>query len=137
MPPSETLSRLGALRRGDLSGARALRLPGLREFPSEIFGLSETLELLDLGNGALGELPDDIGRLKKLRVLFCSNNRFARLPPSLGDCAELRLVGFRKSRLREVPGADVPPRLRWLALTDNVIERWPGALGARPGLQKL
>ncbi|MGE5387633.1 MAG: leucine-rich repeat domain-containing protein, partial [Hyphomicrobiales bacterium] len=137
MPPSETLSTLEALRRGDLSGAWALRLPGLREFPREIFGLSDTLELLDLGNGALGELPDDIGRLKKLRVLFCSNNRFARLPPALGDCAELRLIGFRKSGLSEVPGEALPPRLRWLTLTDNAIERLPDALGARPDLQKL
>ncbi|CAJ0889515.1 hypothetical protein AMST5_03968 [freshwater sediment metagenome] len=137
MPPSETLSTLEALRRGDLSGARALRLPGLREFPREIFGLSDTLELLDLGNGALGALPDDIGCLKKLRVLFCSNNNFARLPPALGDCAELRLIGFRKSGLSEVPGEALPPRLRWLTLTDNAIERLPDALGARPDLQKL
>jgi hypothetical protein len=134
---AQSLSTLDALRRGDLAGARELRLPGLPEFPREIFGLAETLEVLDLGNGALTSLPDDIGRLRKLRVLFCSNNRFARLPPALGDCEELRMVGFRKTGLREIPGEALPPLLRWLTLTDNDIDSLPDALGARPHLQKL
>ncbi|MGJ0510352.1 MAG: leucine-rich repeat-containing protein kinase family protein [Methylocystis sp.] len=137
MPPDSTLSTLDALRRGDLAGARELRLPGLSEFPREIFGLAETLELLDLGNGALTALPEDMGRLRKLRVLFCSNNRFTRLPPSLGDCAALGLIGFRKTGMREVPGEALPPALRWLTLTDNEIAHLPNALGRRPHLQKL
>lgn len=137
MTPSETLLTLEALRRGDLAGARSLRLAGLSEFPREIYGLADTLEFLDLGNGALGALPDDFGRLRKLRVLFCSNNRFARLPPALGECGELRLIGFRRTGMREVPGESLPPRLRWLTLTDNSIETLPDTLGARPELQKL
>jgi hypothetical protein len=134
MEPQQTLE---ALRRGDLAGARELRLPGLAEFPREVFGLAETLEALDLGGGELRELPDDMGRLRKLQVLFCSNNNFAILPPSLGDCAALRMIGFRRTGLREVPGEALPPLLRWLTLTDNHIERLPDALGERPHLQKL
>ncbi|WP_457798024.1 leucine-rich repeat-containing protein kinase family protein [Methylocystis sp. S23] len=132
-----TQSHLAALRRGDLAGVRDLRLPGLVEFPKEIFGLADTLEVLDLSNGALTELPDDIGRLRKLRALFCSGNRFERLPPPLGDCGALSQIGFRAAELREIPGEALPPRLRWLTLTDNRIERLPEALGARPALQKL
>ncbi len=128
---------LEALRRGDLSGAREVRLPGLAEFPREIFGLAETLEILDLSGGRLETLPDDIGRLRKLRVLFCSGNRFECLPPALGDCAALRMIGFRRTGLREVPAESLPPLLRWLTLTDNEIERLPDALGERPHLQKL
>ncbi len=134
-PPSPTLH---ALRRGDLAGARELRLSGpLAEFPSEIFGLAETLEILDLSGCGLAELPDDLGRLKRLRVLFCSGNRFARLPPVLGDCRALSQIGFRATGLTEVPAESLPPALRWLTLTDNRLEHLPDALGERPHLQKL
>lgn len=129
---------LKALRRGDLAGARTLRIPGgVDHFPREIFGLADTLELLDLSGGGLTDLPPDFGRLHRLRVLFCSGNRFERLPPSLGDCAALSQVGFRGSGLREIPEESLPKALRWLTLTDNRIERLPGALGERPHLQKL
>lgn len=130
---------LDALRRGDLAGARELRLAGcgLTELPREVLGLADTLEVLDLGGNALTELPADFGRLARLRVLFGSNNRFERLPPALGDCAALSQVGFRGTGLREVPAEALPPRLRWLTLTDNRIAALPAALGARPALRKL
>ncbi|GBU19844.1 MULTISPECIES: leucine-rich repeat-containing protein kinase family protein [Methylobacterium] len=128
---------LDALRRGDLAGARALRLPGLSAFPDAIFGLADTLEVLDLGGGTLTRLPDDLGRLHRLRVLFGSGNCFERLPASLGGCAALTQVGFRGVGLREVPAESLPPNLRWLTLTDNRIETLPRALGERPRLRKL
>ena len=39
--------------------------------------------------------------------------------------------------MREVPAESLPPRLRWLTLTDNAIEALPAALGRLPALQKL
>ena len=133
--PGQTLN---ALRDGDLAGARELTLrEGLTEFPREIFALADTLEVLDLSGNALTALPHDLGRLTKLRVLFCSGNRFERLPPGLGDCAALSQVGFRGCGLREVPAEALPPALRWLTLTDNALEALPDALGERPLLQKL
>jgi len=133
--PGQTLT---ALRNGDLAGARELRLrDGVAEFPREIFGLADTLEVLDLSGAALTRLPDDLGRLARLRVLFCSGARFERLPPALGDCPALSQVGFRGCGLREVPAEALPPNLRWLTLTDNAIDALPAALGERPRLQKL
>jgi hypothetical protein len=129
---------LEALRRGDLAGARVLHLQaGLTEFPPEIFGLAETLEVLDLAGNALTELPDDMARLTRLRVLFCSGNRFERLPPCLGDCPALSQIGFRKTGLRDIPGEALPQGLRWLTVTDNALTTLPAALGERPRLQKL
>ena len=129
---------LDDLRRGALAGARTLTLrSGLTEFPREVFGLSDTLEVLDLSGNALTSLPEDFGRLRRLRVLFCSNNRFTRLPPPLGDCAALSQVGFRDAGLRELPAEALPPALRWLTLTGNRLERLPDALGRHPLLQKL
>lgn len=130
---------LDALRRGDLAGARELRLPGhgLTEFPPELFGLADTLEVLDLSGNALTGLPADMGRFTQLRALFGSGNPVSRLPPSLGDCPALSQVGFRGCGLVEVPAESLPPNLRWLTLTDNAIAALPQALGQRPALQKL
>lgn len=133
--PADTLD---ALRRGDLAGARELRFPhGLAEFPREILHLAETLEVLDLGPGELTGLPHDLGRLRRLRILFCSGNRFDVLPPVLGECAELSQIGCRDAGVRVVPGEALPPGLRWLTLTGNRIETLPAELGERPRLQKL
>jgi hypothetical protein len=128
---------LAALRRGDLAGAREVRLPdGLAAFPPELYGLADSLEHLDLGRGHYA-LPDDLGSFAKLRVLFCSGTPFPRLPPALGDCAALSQVGFRGCGIGEVPAESLPPSLRWLTLTDNRIASLPDALGRRPLLQKL
>jgi hypothetical protein len=129
---------LDALRSGALAGARELKLScGLTDFPDDIFGLASTLEVLDLSGNALTGLPPDMGRFTKLEALFCSGNRFERLPPSLGDCPVLSQVGFRATGMVELPAESLPPRLRWLTLTDNRLASVPGALGERPALQKL
>jgi hypothetical protein len=129
---------LAALRRGDLGGARELRLPdGLAAVPPEVFALGDTLEVLDLGRGSLTDLPADLARLRRLKVLFCSGNPFPRLPPVLGDCPTLSQLGFRGCGIRDVPAESLPRDLRWLTLTDNRIEHLPDALGERPLLQKL
>ena len=130
---------LAALRAGNLAGARELNLGGLglTEVPDEVFGLAETLEILDLGGNALTRLPEDLGRLARLRVLFASGNPLEVLPPVLGDCAELSQVGFRGCGLREIPAEALPRQLRWLTVTDNAIEALPRALAERPALQKL
>jgi hypothetical protein len=129
---------LNALRRGDLAGARELRLrEPVTEFPREVFDLADTLEVLDLSGSVLTSLPDDLGRLGKLRAMFCSGAQFGRLPPSLGDCAALSQVGFRACGVREVPAEALPPQLRWLTLTENAVEALPEAIGRRPALQKL
>jgi hypothetical protein len=129
---------LSALRRGDLAGARSLRLnEGLTEFPDEIFGLADTLEMLDLSGNHLTELPADLGRLHRLRIFFGSGNRFGRLPTALGDCPSLSQIGCRNAGLTDIPGEALPAKLRWLTVTDNAVATLPAALGERPALQKL
>ena len=124
------IQTLDALRRGDLAGARELRLrERLTEFPREIFDLAETLEVLDLSDAGLTSLPDDLGRLHKLRVLFCSDNRFTTLPESIGQCSNPDIVGFKANSIANVPAAALPASLRWLILTNNQIEELPDTLG--------
>jgi hypothetical protein len=129
---------LEQLRSGALAGIRRLDLScGLSELPEEIFALADTLEVLNLSSNRLRELPHQLTRLHKLKVLFASDNDFEVLPEVLGDCPALHMVGFKANRIAEVPGAALPPALRWLTLTDNAIGRLPAELGQRPALQKL
>ncbi|KPX29427.1 MULTISPECIES: leucine-rich repeat-containing protein kinase family protein [Pseudomonas syringae group] len=129
---------LADLRAGKLAGIKRLDLScGLSEFPVEIFDLAPTLEVLNLSGNALTSLPDDLHRLKHLKVLFGSDNLFTHLPESIGQCENLRIVGFKANRIGQVSAASLPPRLRWLILTDNRIESLPDELGQRADLQKL
>lgn len=134
-----SVQTLARLRSGALAGTQRLDLrdAGLTEFPREIYALADTLEVLDLSRNALDTLPNDLPRLHRLRVIFCSDNRFTDLPAALGRCPQLEMVGFKANRIRTVPGDALPARLRWLILTDNAIESLPSELGQRPRLQKL
>ncbi|WP_296259800.1 MULTISPECIES: leucine-rich repeat-containing protein kinase family protein [unclassified Pseudomonas] len=129
---------LADLRAGKLAGSKRLDLScGLTQFPDEIFSLSESLEVLNLSDNQLSDLPTDLHRLKHLKILFCSNNLFTRLPAALGHCDELFFVGFKACRIGDVPPESLPPRLRALVLTDNCIESLPDELGLCVHLQKL
>jgi len=129
---------LAELRAGRLAGARRIDLScGLNEFPREVFELADSLEVLNLSGNALDVLPDDLHRLHRLRVLFCSDNRFTELPEAIGRCQGLDIVGFKANAIRSVPAAALPPSLRWLILTDNQIEELPETLGACTRMQKL
>jgi hypothetical protein len=132
------LNTLEQLRSGELAGSRRLKLAcGLTAFPREIFDLAETLEILDLSGNALSSLPDDLPRLHKLRILFCSDNPFTELPAVLGQCSQLSMIGFKANQIRMVPAAALPAGLRWLILTDNQIAELPAEIGGCQQLQKL
>ncbi|WP_028104467.1 leucine-rich repeat-containing protein kinase family protein [Pseudoduganella violaceinigra] len=132
------MQTLEQLRAGALAGATWLQLRcGLTEFPREIFELADTLEILELSGNALDSLPDDLPRLHKLRIIFCSDNPFTELPEVLGRCPALTMVGFKACRITTVPGAALSERLRWLILTDNRIAELPREIGRCTDMQKL
>ncbi|MDR6233189.1 leucine-rich repeat-containing protein kinase family protein [Pseudomonas oryzihabitans] len=132
---TDTLARL---RAGELAGATRLTLRAdLTEFPEEIYALADSLEILDLSGNQLTRLPADLARLHRLRILFCSGNPFDELPEVLGTLPNLEMIGFKACGLERVSAAALPPKLRWLILTDNRIAALPEALGERPALQKL
>ena len=129
---------LEQLRKGELAGIQRLQLRcGLTAFPREIFDLADSLEILDLSGNQLTTLPDDLPRLHKLRVIFCSDNPFTELPEVLGQCTQLSMVGFKANRIAQLSPKALPPLLRWLILTDNTLTSLPAAIGACTHLQKL
>jgi len=133
------LQTLADLRAGRLAGATHvdLRHCQLDEFPRELFALADTLLRLDLSGNRLRTLPDELPRLRELRILFCSSNAFEMLPAVLGRCAGLEIIGFKANTITQVPPEALPPGLRWLILSDNRIASLPESLGECPGLQKL
>src|SRR5690606_26874795 len=110
---------------------------GLTEFPPEIFALADSLEVLNLSGNQLSSLPEDLPRLHKLRILFCSDNAFNEVPSILGDCPALEMVGFKANRIHSLPASALPRKLRWLILTDNRLEQLPAEIGQCERLQKL
>lgn len=132
------MQTLFQLRSGELSGTRQLKLTeGLRSFPLEILSLADSLEVLDLSNNDLTSLPDEMVELSKLKILFASYNQFDHLPSVLGRLPNLEMIGFRANKISHIPESSLPKKLRWLTLTDNLIEKLPNSLGERPRLQKL
>jgi len=132
------MQTLEQLRKGEYRDATSLKLSeGLTSFPREIFELADTLEMLDLSRNQLTSLPDDFGRLKKLKILFCSENLFAVLPEVLADCQELDIVGFKSNVIEIVPAKALNPNIRWLILTNNRIGEIPATIGNCHRMQKL
>lgn len=132
------MQTLDQLRAGELADSRHLKLAcGLTHFPLEILSLADSLEVLDLSGNALSELPDDLAKLRKLRIIFCSDNQFTELPEVLGSCPALSMIGFKANRIRTVSASALPTQLRWLTLTDNEIEALPEEIGRCTQLQKL
>jgi hypothetical protein len=82
-------------------------------------------------------LPPDFGKLKNLKILFCSNNLFQTLPEVLGDCPLLDIVGFKANQITHVPEKALNDNLRWLILTDNQIQELPAQIGQCIKMQKL
>ncbi|MGF1694497.1 leucine-rich repeat-containing serine/threonine-protein kinase [Vibrio lamellibrachiae] len=129
---------LEQLKNGQLKGITRLKISQqLTEFPLEILQLADTLEILDLSNNQLSELPSELSQLVNLKILFASQNQFTHLPEVLGECPKLEMIGFKDNQISAVPENSLPQPLRWLILTDNEIKALPNSLGERPRMQKL
>ncbi|USD68251.1 leucine-rich repeat-containing protein kinase family protein [Vibrio sp. SCSIO 43136] len=129
---------LSALKSGELAGITRLSLAeDLTEFPMEILSLADSLEILDLSNNQLTELPQELTQMHKLKIVFASNNLFTHLPEVLGSLPNLEMVGFKSNQIHHVAEDALPQKLRWLILTDNQLTHLPESLGERPRMQKL
>ena len=125
------------LKSGKLIGSKRLKLAcGLKEFPKEILSLADTLEVLDLSDNHMTELPNSISKLKKLKIIFFAGNSFTVFPSILSECPALSMIGFKSNCIKTVPENAFPPLLRWLVLTNNKIDKLPKSIGDCKLLQK-
>jgi hypothetical protein len=129
---------LNELRSGQLAGSKRLKIEcGLTQFPSEVFAIADSLEILDLSNNHLRALPDEFERLKRLKIVFFTNNDFEEIPSVMSQCLDLKIVSFKSNQIASVGEPVLPQKLRWLILTNNKIEKLPTSLGRLSDLQKL
>ncbi len=105
--------------------------------PQEILECAPFVEFLDLSSNKLCDVPDWIGELANLKVLFLSNNRFSEVPRALRHCSALRMLGMRANQIENFAPDALPHSLVWLTLTDNHIQILPDNIGALHRLQKL
>ncbi len=109
----------------------------LTKIPSEIFELSNTLEILNLsGNPKLSSLPSKFPDLVNLKVLFLSDCSFMTFPEVLSKCPSLEMVAFKNNGMEFISEKALPPNLRWLILTQNKITSLPTSIGKCTRLQK-
>jgi len=132
------LHTLAQLQAGELQGIKRLQIAEqLTDFPEEIFALADTLEILDLSDNQLNDLPDAFTCLHKLKIVFLSNNQFEHIPKVLANCTELEMIGFKANQISIFAEHVLPINTRWLILTDNKIEKLPNSIGQLSRLQKL
>lgn len=128
---------LAALKSGKLIGSKSLKLAcGLTEFPKEILTLADTLEILDLSDNQLTEIPDSIVQLQHLKIVFFARNTFTEFPVVLSQLPKLSMIGFKSNQIETVPENAFPLTLKWLILTDNKINKIPNSIGDCLLLQK-
>ncbi len=133
--PMQTLQQLQS---GELIGTKRLTLScGLTKFPETIYNLADSLEVLDLSNNSLSNLPNDFIRLQKLKILFLSNNKFTVFPEVLGQCQNLTMIGFKSNQIIHISEKALPPTTRWLILTNNRLKALPKSIGNCLPMQKL
>jgi len=132
------LHTLAQLQSGQLKDATRVKIAqGLTVFPTELYALADSLEILDLSDNQLTTLPDDFSRLHKLRIFFASNNPFDHLPEVLGHCRSLEMIGFKANQIATISEKALSKNIRWLILTDNKLTRLPESMGESSNLQKL
>lgn len=132
------MSSLKELQEGKLKGIKRLQLSeNLTSFPTEIFDLADSLEILDLSNNQLSTLPKEMFRFKKLKIAFFSNNNFKVLPNVFKECSELYMLGFKANKIEVFEEDILPLSIRWLILTDNKLKTLPNSIGKLTELQKF
>lgn len=74
----------------------------LTELPESI-GKLKRLTLLNLSNNQLTTLPDSIGQLTELQELDLTHNNLTSLPDFLRQLTQLKILRFPENQLKKLP----------------------------------
>ena len=127
---SQELTLQQLLDGGPSVSVQRVRIKGLEALPPAAVSRLRSVEVLDVSGGSLQDLPANVSELCCLKILFASNNSFA-LAPCLRPLPSLTTVAFRSNRMLQLSSACLPQQLRWLILTDNLIQQIPDEIGVR------
>ena len=131
------MQTLKELKLGNLKDSTYIKIAaGVDCFPEELYTLVNTLEVLDLTDNNLSNLPDDFHRFKKLKRVFLSNNQFNHVPKVLAKLPVLSMIGMRNNKIKIFEENALPLSTRWLILTDNELTSLPESIGDLKLLQK-
>ncbi|EEY53634.1 uncharacterized protein PITG_07321 [Phytophthora infestans T30-4] len=110
----------------------------LRQLPLTLWSL-ETLTSLDLSNNELeGCLPEQLGKLDKLRELGLEGNKLTQLPESIGGLVHLEVLRVESNQLKALPSTIGKLRnLKTLTAHSNQIAALPASFNSLTGLLTL
>ncbi|CAL8237035.1 unnamed protein product [Boreogadus saida] len=97
------------------------------------------IEVLNLGNNSLQELPDGLGStLNNLRILILRRNKFTSVPSVVFELGQLVELDMSHNCLRSL-SEDIGQlkRLQKLCISHNKIQYLPSQIGALEGLEEL
>jgi Leucine-rich repeat (LRR) protein len=106
---------------------------------SELIWNQTDLETLVLADNDLCELSEEIGRLRKLRMLDLGHNQLKRVPDALADLEGLTdFLYLHDNRLTSLPSSLARlTRLRYLNISENAFETLPECVSSMASLIEL
>ena len=109
----------------------------LSKFPP-LEKLAPHLEILDLSNNHIREIPEYIGSFTKLEDLVLSDNQLRTLPESIGSLVNLNFLSITRNRLTTLPESiGSLQNLRTLFLSQNQLSSLPESSGNLQNLTSL
>lgn len=90
----------------------------LVELPNSI-GRMKRLNNLNVDRNALIALPFEVGNLTNLGVLSLRDNKLTKLPVELGNCVSLHVLDVSGNRLQNLPYSLVNLQLKAVWLSEN------------------
>jgi internalin A len=110
---------------------------GLKELP-EAIGVLAQLQILYLFNNQLTKLPTAIGQLAQLRELWLNNNQLRALPASIDQLTQLQRLVLSGNRLSKLPASiNQLGQLEILSLYNNKLTALPESIGQLTQLKEL
>lgn len=110
-----------------------LQSNALHALPEPQIGQLSRLELLDLRNNELTELPDALFDLVELRFLRLQRNSLRRLPPRIGALSRLNTLAIEFNQLTSLPCTLVNiSDLNFLSVNSNRLTTLPTSIGELP-----
>lgn len=114
-----------------------LNAMGLTRVPLEVFNLTH-LQLLDLRNNFLEELPGNISLLANLTELRLRGNRLTKIPVELCGLTKLKYLQISDNRLKELPdGLGLLSNLEIMDLNSNSLKKLPKSFFKLKSLKRL